>query len=172
MIGQLHTGLSVTGVNWRILFYCKINSSELLTYSGAWSGYKRYRKRSYHGLFFFLVWCAVSFYDTMQFLINRTNFSCSKKIPYHMANYLLERKSSREMRRSYYQTLCESYKKEENPIKVTSRESRFVTSYKTICGVLFFFQNKINGALQCIFRVNAFNINRVSFRKTLQDRSF
>ena len=66
-----------------------------------------------------------------------------------MANYLLERKSSREMRRSYYQTLCESCKKEENPIKVTWRESCFVTSYKIICGVrIFFFQNKINGALQ------------------------
>jgi hypothetical protein len=62
-----------------------------------------------------------------------------------MANYLLERKSSREMRRSYYQTLCESYKKEENPIKVTWRESRFVTSYKIICGVLFFFRIKLMG---------------------------
>ena len=56
-----------------------------------------------------------------------------------MANYLLERKSSSEMRRSYYQTLCESCNKEENSIKVTWRESCFVTSYKIICGVLIFF---------------------------------
>jgi len=117
--------------------YCKINSPEILTYSDAWSGYKWYKIRSNHKLFF-LVWCSVSFYNTMQFLINRTNFNCSKKIPYHMTNYLPERKSSREMRGSYYQTLCESYKKEQNPIKVTSRESRFVTSYKIICGILFF----------------------------------
>jgi hypothetical protein len=81
----------------------------------------------------------------MPFLINSTNFNCSKKIPYHMANYLLERKSSREMRRSYYQALCESCKREENPIKVTSRESRFVTSYKIKCGVLIFSRIKLMG---------------------------
>jgi hypothetical protein len=81
----------------------------------------------------------------MQFLINPTNFNCSKKIPYHMANYLLERKSSREMRRSYYQALCESCMRKENPIKVTSGESRFVTSYKIKCGVLIFFRIKLMG---------------------------
>ena len=91
VIVQLHTGLNVTGANWRILLYSKINSPEILTYSDAWSGYKRYRIRSKHRLFV-LVWCAVSFYDTMQFLINRKKFNSSKKIPYHMANYLLERK--------------------------------------------------------------------------------
>jgi hypothetical protein len=38
--------------------------------------------------------------------------------------------------------------------------------------LFFFSKNKVIGNLKCIFRLNAFNIDQVSFRKNLQNKIF